>query len=203
MKIFQNQQDPEGYCSGYISYLHDLLENIPINQVEKVINIFLEAREQGKKIFFVGNGGSAAASSHFTEDLSKGAFKEGEKPFKAISLTDNVAYITALGNDEGYEKCFVDQLKTLFDPGDIVLGISASGNSPNILEALKYANNNNGTTIGFVGFDGGEMKKICDHVVHIETLKGEYGPAEDIHLILVHLICTYLKYKIKTPTIKI
>lgn len=202
-KIYEDNPDPKGYCSGYISYLYDLLDNISIEDVEKIIYLFLKAKEQGKKIFFVGNGGSAATSSHFTEDLSMGTYSEGQKPFKAISLTDNVAYITALGNDEGYEKSFLGQLRTLFDPGDIVLGISASGNSPNVLEALNYANENNGTTIGFVGFDGGKMKNICDYVVHIDTRKGEYGSVEDIHLVLVHLICTYLKYKLKKPTIEI
>ena len=201
-KIYEGHHDPKGYCTGYISYLHDLLDNIQFEDIEKIIDVFLKAKEQGKKIFFIGNGGSASTSSHFTEDLSMGTYAEGEKPFKAFSLTDNTAYITALGNDEGYQKIFLGQLRTLFDPGDIVLGISASGNSPNVLEALKFANENKGITIGFVGFDGGKMKKICNYVVHIDTKKGEYGCVEDVHLVLVHLICTYLKYNLKKPTFR-
>jgi D-sedoheptulose 7-phosphate isomerase len=196
-KIFDKRQNPEGFSTGYISYLHKLLDNIKIEEIEKIIDVLLKARQQGKKIFFIGNGGSAATSSHFAEDLSKDTYKKGKKPFKAISLTNNTAYITALGNDEGYEKSFLGQLRALFDPGDVVLGISASGNSPNILEALKFANGNKGITIGFVGFDGGKMKKICDHVIHIKTEKGEYGCVEDIHMVLVHIICTYIKYNFK------
>lgn len=194
-KIYEKSHNPVAYCKGYISYLCNLLEKIKIEDIEKIIDLFLEAKENDKKIFFIGNGGSASTSSHFTEDLSLGTFnKKEEKPFKAISLTNNTAYITALGNDEGYENIFLGQLRTLFKPGDIVLGISASGNSVNVLKALRYANEKKGITIGFVGFDGGEMKKICQHVVHIDTKKGEYGCVEDIHLVIVHLICTYLKY---------
>lgn len=196
-KIFVEKQNAVDYCKGYTSYLKELLDRLDFEAIDRIIEVFLKARGKGKKIFFLGNGGSAATSSHFTEDLSTITFHLDQPAFKAISLTDNIAYITALGNDEGYEYIFVGQLKTLLEPGDIVVGISGSGNSPNVIRALEYANENDGITIGLVGFDGGKMKSICDYVVHIKTLKGEYGPVEDLHLILVHIICTYLRLKLK------
>lgn len=196
-RISLEKSDVVDYCKNYTLYLSELMENIDYKEIEKIIDIFLEARDEGKKIFFIGNGGSAATSTHFTEDLCYGAYSKDHLPFRAMSLVENVAYITALGNDEGYENSFVGQLRTLLDPGDIVVGISASGNSPNVTKALEYANVNNGITIGLVGFNGGKMKNICDYCVHIETMKGEYGPVEDIHLIISHLICTYLKNNLK------
>ena len=196
-RISLEKSDVVEYCKNYTTYLSELMENIDYKEIEKIIDIFLEARDEGRKIFFIGNGGSAATSNHFTEDLCYGAYSNDHLPFRAISLAENVAYITALGNDEGYDNCFVGQLRTLLNPGDIVVGISASGNSPNVTKALEYANEHNGITIGLVGFDGGKMKNICDYCVHIETQKGEYGPVEDIHLIISHLICTYLKNNMK------
>jgi D-sedoheptulose 7-phosphate isomerase len=195
-KIFANDQSAVSYCKEYAAYLSKLLKELDFQAIEKVIDIFLQAREKGKTIFFVGNGGSAATSSHITEDLAMGTFIPSKTSFRVLSLADNTAYMTALGNDEGYENIFVGQLKNLFHPGDVVVGVSASGNSPNVIKALEYANDHKGISVAFVGFDGGKMKGICQHNIHINTLKGEYGPVEDMHLILGHLICTYLKYKI-------
>ena len=191
-EIFSKAQSGEDYAKRYVSYLSELLRNLDFKAIEKVIEVFQNARANGKTIFFVGNGGSAATCSHFAEDLALGTFIAGKKPFKAVSLTDNVAYITALGNDEGYENIFVGQMRNLFKEGDVLVGISASGNSANVIKAIEYANDNGGISIGFLGFDGGKMKKICHHCVHIKTMKGEYGPVEDIHLVLNHLITTYL-----------
>jgi D-sedoheptulose 7-phosphate isomerase len=162
-----------------------------------IINLLLEARERDNTIFLIGNGGSAATCSHFSEDLSLGTYEEGIKPFKTISLTDNTPYITALGNDIGYENAFLGQIRCLLNKDDIVIGISGSGNSLNLIKALKYANEKGATTIGLLGFDGGKMKDICSHNVIVETKRGMYGPVEDMHLILVHIICTFLMYKIK------
>lgn len=195
-KIFSKTNSGAQYSKEYTTYLSELLENLDVQIIDEIVKVFINARADGKNIFFVGNGGSAATSSHFSEDLSMGTFVNGKKPFKAISLTDNVAYITALANDNGYENVFVGQLKTLFKPGDVIVGISASGNSPNVIKAIEYANKHKGISIGLVGFDGGKMKDICKYCIHIKTMKGEYGPVEDIHLIIGHLICTYLKFRL-------
>ena len=192
-EIFAKAQSGEDYAKQYVSYLSELLRNLDFKTIEKVIDVFQNARANGKTLFFTGNGGSAATGSHFAEDLALGTFIAGKKPFKALSLTDNVAHITALGNDEGYENVFVGQMRNLFTEGDVLVGISASGNSPNVVKAIEYANDNGGISIGLLGFDGGKMKEICHHCVHIKTMKGEYGPVEDIHLVLGHLITTYLK----------
>jgi D-sedoheptulose 7-phosphate isomerase len=195
-EIFSMAKSGEDYAKRYVSYLSELLQDIDFKAIEKVIEVFQNARANGKTIFFAGNGGSAATCSHFAEDLALGTFIAGKTPFKALSLTDNVAYVTAMGNDEGYENIFVGQMRNLFTTGDVLVGISASGNSPNVIKAIEYANDNGGISIGLLGFDGGKMKEICRHCIHINTMKGEYGPVEDIHLILGHIISTYLKYRL-------
>ena len=196
-EISSKSQSGEDYARRYVIYLSELLVNLDLKTIEKVIEVFWNARSNRKTIFFVGNGGSAATCSHFAEDLALGTKVEGKESFKTLSLTDNVAYITALGNDEGYENIFVGQMKNLFKEGDVLIGISGSGNSPNVIKAIEYANDNGGISIGLLGFDGGKMKDICQYCIHVKTKKGVYGPVEDIHLILEHIISTYLMFKIQ------
>jgi len=196
-EIFSKSQSGEDYGKHYVSYLSELLLNLDFEAIDKVIEVFQKARANGKTIFFIGNGGSAATCSHFAEDLSYGTQMEGKEPFKALSLTGNVAHMTAIANDGGYENIFVGQLKNLFEQGDVIVGISGSGNSLNVIKAIEYVNSNGGISIGLLGFDGGKMKEICHYYIHVKTMKGEYGPVEDIHLILGHLITTYLKSKIR------
>lgn len=195
--IYNGCKSSKDYSKKYFNYLSELYSSIDVESIEKVINVFLEARKKEKTIFLIGNGGSASTCSHFSEDLSLGTYCEGIKPFKTISLTDNTSYITALGNDIGYENAFNGQLRCLLNKEDVVVGISGSGNSPNLLKALEYANSKGAITIGILGFDGGKMKELCKYNIIIRTKKGMYGPVEDMHLIIVHIICTYLMYKIK------
>ncbi len=182
----------EEYARLYIEYLNRLLGDLDFSAVGKVMNLFLETRRRGNKIFFLGNGGSAATASHFANDMSVCASPEDRKPFRALSLTDNTAFLTCLANDFGYESVFVRQLRNLMRDNDVVVGISASGNSPNAVRALEYAERNQGIPVAIVGFDGGRMKEVAKHVIHVETVKGDYGPVEDIHMVLDHLISTYL-----------
>lgn len=157
-----------------------------------VSKCFLDAREKGATIFFVGNGGSAATASHFAQDLSEVGRKAKVRSFKTLSLTDNVSFLTAVGNDYGYDKVFLIQLLELFNKGDVFVAISASGNSPNVIEAVKFAKEKGGITVGLVGFDGGKLVDLCDHVIHVVSNKGEYGPVEDIHMTLDHMITSFL-----------
>ena len=196
-RIFLESQSREDYIKRYAYHVSELLMSLDYQAIEGIIEIFQTARARGKTIFFIGNGGSAATCSHFAEDLALGTMIEGKEPFKALSLTDNIAYITAVANDESYENIFVSQLKILFNAGDVLVAISGSGNSPNLVRAIKYANNNGGITIGIVGFDGGQLSRICHHCVHVETMVGEYGPVEDIHLIIAHIVSTYLMCKLR------
>lgn len=184
--------DGVGFAGVYIDRLVSILQRLDVAAVAKIIEIFLSARENGGTIFLMGNGGSAATADHFANDLGFCASPEGQKPFRALSLTSNTSFITCLGNDIGFENIFSWQLRNLMLPGDVVVGISASGNSPNVVKAMEYAEQNGGMTIAFVGFDGGKLKRIARHWVHVESEKGEYGPVEDIHMILDHLISNCL-----------
>lgn len=189
-KIFEKSETPAQFAKEYAFYLADILKNLDFDALENVMQILNSARLASKQIFFIGNGGSAATASHFANDLGIGV-PFSQKPFKVLSLTDNVAIITAVGNDFGYEKIFTKQLQNLLTTGDVVVAISASGNSPNLLNAVEYANSLGSHTIGLVGFDGGKLKTLCKSVVHVQTAKGEYGPVEDIHMIFDHLIGSY------------
>lgn len=197
-KILEQSGGLPDYYSSYIDYLHELLKRLDGESVDSVVNVFLQARKNGKTIFFVGNGGSAATASHFCQDLAEVGHKAKCEGFRTLSLTDNVSFITAAGNDCGYESIFTKQMKFLFSGGDVLVGISASGNSQNVINAVKLAKEKGGIAVALLGFDGGELAKIADHVIHLQTPKGEYGPVEDAHMILDHVITTYLMRKLKS-----
>lgn len=176
----------------YVERVVTVLHALDLEAVTRVIELFLEARSKGNTIFFLGNGGSAATASHFANDMEVCASPEGRTPFRAISLTDNNSLLTCLANDFGYAEVFSRQLRNLMREGDVVVGISASGNSPNAVNALHYARDHGGIPVAIVGFDGGKMKQAADYVIHVETEKGDYGPVEDVHMFLDHLISNYL-----------
>jgi D-sedoheptulose 7-phosphate isomerase len=181
----------EQFSKSYFSYLKEIFDKVDLSEIKIFVELLLSARESGANIFFIGNGGSASTASHFANDLAFGT-REHEKPFKAISITDNVSILTALGNDYGYGEIFVRQLKVYAKKGDIVVGISASGNSQNLISAFNYAKSSGIKTIALTAFDGGRMKIIADNSIHIPTEDKEYGPAEDVHMVLDHLISSYL-----------
>jgi D-sedoheptulose 7-phosphate isomerase len=185
-------ESPEEFVESYVQRVTEVLSHLNVEQVAKVIRLFLEVRSKDSTIFLVGNGGSAATALHFANDLGFCASPEGHKPFRALSLTANSPFITCLANDIGYENVFLWQLRDLMRPGDVVVGISASGNSPNVVNALDYAEKNGGITVAIVGFDGGKMKRMAKYAIHVVTDQGEYGPAEDVHMVLDHLISNYL-----------
>ena len=190
-QIYSESLSIKDYSKSYIDYLSTVLNNISLKDIEKFVEVLLEARERESSIFFIGNGGSAATASHFANDIAIGT-RTYEKPFRAISLCDNQAVITAIANDDGYEKIFSQQLQVLLKKQDVVVAISASGNSPNLLEAIDTAKKMNTITVGISAFDGGKMKEMVDVSLHVPTEKGEYGPAEDAHMVLDHLISNYL-----------
>lgn len=184
-------KDPVAFSTAYIKYLSDVLKGIDVNQISRFINHLLDARERGATIFFIGNGGSAATASHFANDLAIGT-QSYEKPFRALSLTDNQAIVTAIANDFGYGDIFTKQLRVLGKSGDVLVAISASGNSPNLLQAFDYAHSVSIKTIAITAFDGGEMKKVAEDGIHVSTSLKEYGPAEDAHMMIDHLVGSFL-----------
>ena len=147
---------------------------------------------EGRTIFLIGNGGSAANASHFAQDLCKGTLPnlEVQKRFRAISLSDNVSYITALANDEGYETIYVQQLINLAHSGDRLIAISGSGDSPNILRAVEYANQSEMTTLGVTGFKGGKLESLVDLMVNVPSQN--MGLVEAVHSIIFHLVHSQL-----------
>jgi len=190
-QIYSESLSINDYSKSYIDYLTSVLNSIALSDIEKFVGVLLEARERESSIFFIGNGGSAATASHFANDIAIGT-RTFEKPFRAISLCDNQAVITAIANDDGYEKIFSQQLQVLLKKQDVVVAISASGNPSNLLHAIDVAQKMSAITVGISAFDGGKMKEMVDISVHVPTEKGEYGPAEDAHMVLDHLVSNYL-----------
>lgn len=184
-----------GYLELYGAHIAALLTGLDRDVLSDIVECFLSAREHSATVFFAGNGGSAATASHFAQDLAEIGRKTGKAILKTLSLADNVPTITALANDYGYETVFVKQIDERFRKGDVLVAISASGNSPNIVNAAKRAKELGGIVIGLVGFDGGKLAAICDHLLHVRTAGGEYGPVEDVHMILDHMITTYIMMK--------
>jgi D-sedoheptulose 7-phosphate isomerase len=192
-----NNSSFKSFFEEYSEYLGDILKEINKEGLNEISEKLLEARKNGNTVFFVGNGGSAATASHFSEDLAEVGRKIGCNIFNCISLTDNVAAITAAANDHGYDKIFSFQMQGIFKKGDILIAISASGNSPNVVEAAKTAKEKGGVVIGLTGFDGGRLKELSDYSFHATSQKGEYGPVEDVHMIFDHVLTSYFYYKLK------
>jgi len=184
MKIIQN----------YISTLQQTLDRLPQSLVVKVIETLELARLQGRQIFIMGNGGSASTASHFVCDLAKNTRRDGSPHYRVIGLTDNMAIFSAYANDEGYENVFAKQLENLILPRDIVIGISASGNSANVFNALQLAQERGALTIAFTGFDGGRIGKLVDINIHI--LSDIIEHVEDVHLMLEHMIVKAIKERV-------
>ena len=179
------------FASAYLKHLQIVLEGIDTAEIGRFINTLMDARKRGATIFCIGNGGSAATASHFANDLSIGT-NDYALPFRALSLTDNVAVMSAIGNDFGYEDIFSRQLRVLGHKGDVLVAISASGNSPNLLKAFDAARSLGIKTVALTAFDGGKMRAAADEGVHVPTAPREYGPAEDAHMVLDHLVGAYL-----------
>lgn len=182
--------------NDYINTSMDVLKKIDTQTVDKVIDILYKAYLNSKMVFIAGNGGSAAAASHICEDLTKGTQPNlsATKRFRALSLVDNVPYITAMSNDEGYEYIFDQQLICYASPGDVLLCISGSGNSKNVVRATEWAKNNDLITIAITGYDGGKIGALSDINLHVPSF--DMGLAEGLHMMLSHYISDCLKEKI-------
>lgn len=170
--------------TAYFKKLKETIDKISIDDLDKLINILVNAKEEGKIIFIMGNGGSSATASHYVCDFNKGVSLGQEKKFKFICLNDNIPSLMAYANDFSFEDIFINQLNTFFHEGDVVIGISGSGNSKNVLKAIEYANNNGGITVGLTGYNGGRLKEISQYGVHIPV--DDMQITEDLHMVLDH-----------------
>lgn len=198
-RIYYESNNAEQFAKGYLVYLSKLLNQIDVSMIASIINELEEVRKDNNTVFIAGNGGSATTASHMACDIGMSIMRKSKikKPFRILSLTDNVSLITAIANDDGYNNMFINQLQIFYNQGDKLIAISASGNSPNIVAAAEWVKARGGKVIGLVGFDGGRLKDICDIVIHVNTPKGEYGPVEDIHLVVDHLIASWLQNKLE------
>lgn len=179
----------------YLTTLARTIDELPRGEIWEVISVLEGAWRRGARIFIVGNGGSAATASHIANDLNKLTIVPGQPRLKAIALTDNVPLITAWGNDSAYAQVFAEQLLNFLEPGDIVLAISCSGNSPNILRALEVAREHQAVTVGFTGDVGGKLVQLVDHCILVPS--DHIGRQEDGHLILGHVIANTLRLLIE------
>lgn len=187
------------FSKGYFKYLEKLLDETDLNSVTAFAKELEEARQSGSTIFFIGNGGSAATASHMVNDFGTDIKKrtDTDKPFRVLSLNDNSAVMLAVANDSGYDKLFVNQIKILYKPGDKLVAISVSGNSANVVAAAEWFKAKGGTVLSLTGFDGGKLKAISDVTIHIRSEKGEFGPVEDVHLVMGHLLSYWLQSEIQ------
>ena len=175
------------FVEGYLGREVFISRRIDVGQVVKVIEVLEKKLKENKTIYVAGNGGSAATASHMVCDLAK----TSGKPFKVICLSDNISFLTAVGNDISYDEAFSERLKNLGQSGDLLLVITGSGNSKNIIRAVEMAKTLKMDTMAFLGFDGGKVKGLVDNYILIPS--DDYGPIEDFHMILVHLITGYFK----------
>jgi D-sedoheptulose 7-phosphate isomerase len=180
---------------NYIATLQQTIDQLPRQSIADVIGVLQRARMQGNQVFIMGNGGSASTATHFVCDLAKNTRRDGLPHFRAIGLTDNMAIFSAYANDEGYENVFSNQLANLIKPNDVVIGISASGNSMNVLNAMEEAQKHGVTTIAFTGFDGGRLGQMVNINIHVKSNIIEH--VEDIHLMLEHMIVKAIKDQAK------
>lgn len=181
----------EDFITSYYEQFAQVLLDFDKGPMADVLAVFDDITAKGGTVFVAGNGGSAAIADHMVCDCSKGTHVDGYPPFRTMSLASNVPMLTALANDISYDAVFSEQLKYYLTDRDALLVVSSSGNSPNVIEACKYANDMGVPTIAFVGFKGGKLKELARHVVHVEV--ENYGIVEDTHQSLIHAMTQYMK----------
>ncbi len=181
----------QNFIQKYINNLTNILNNLDLEVIEKIKDALEDTIKNNSKIYILGNGGSSATASHMVNDLSIGLKLRNIRNFNVESLSDNSSVCTAIANDTGYENIFYAQLLHKVQKDDLIIAISCSGNSPNIIKAVEYAKTRDANIVGMIGFDGGKLQKLSDINFHIPTDKGEYGLVEDVHMILDHIIYSY------------
>lgn len=200
-KIYQQTgPDAVSFSKAYADYLVTLLQRLDHEKIAACIEQMEDARKNENTVFIIGNGGSASTASHIATDFGSAVLKKSSnkntKPYRALSLSDNISIISATANDSAYAHIFLDQLRVHFRKGDKLIAISASGNSPNVVTAAEWVREQGGTVMSWTGFDGGKLKELSDISVLIDTPRGEYAPVEDMHLVINHIMVTWMHYHI-------
>ncbi len=180
---------------GYVDALRDVLARLDTDAIAAVVEVLMEARDNERTVFIVGNGGSASTGSHMATDLCKVTAVNGQPGVRAVSLPDNVALLTAWSNDEAYDQSFSGPLQAYLSPGDVLIAISASGRSPNVLEATRVANRIGAVTIGLTGFGGGDLAGLAQ--ISVVVPADDYGLVEDAHLAVNHALTAAVKARIQ------
>jgi len=183
---------PAALVERYLNGLQDLLASIEPAILTSVVERIAQARDQGRTVYIAGNGGSAATAAHVANDFGKATRRSGRRPIRAMCLSDNISWLTALANDEGYDRVFAGQLENFAEAGDVLIVISASGNSANLLRAVALAQSLRVFTIGVLGFDGGKLKDLVDEALWLPSPIGLYGPVESAHSVVLDIITTCL-----------
>ena len=184
----------ETHVRDYLGRLIATLNEIPTEPVERLGDLLYRAYADGKQVFTLGNGGSASTASHMAADLSKNTIGPNMRRFRIMSLNDNMSLVSALANDLGYENMFAEQLQNLIHPGDVLIAISGSGNSPNVLRAIEYAQSRSAEVAALLGFDGGKALELADLSVLVDS--HDYGVVEDAHLIINHILVEYFRERL-------
>jgi D-sedoheptulose 7-phosphate isomerase len=179
-------------AAEYLRMLEGVLRDVDLGGLLRICAAVQRARDTGGTLYLAGNGGSAATASHWANDLGKATKASGYKPIRVVSLSDHLSWLTALANDEGFERVFSGQLENFARPGDVLVVFSASGNSPNLVHAVHAARSLGASTIGFLGFDGGVLRSLVHDYILVPTPKGAYGQVEDAHMVFCHLLTTWL-----------
>jgi D-sedoheptulose 7-phosphate isomerase len=178
----------------YLSRLTTTVEALPVDSLERLSEMLYRAYSDGKQVFVLGNGGSASTASHMAADLAKNTIEANMRRFRIMSLNDNISLLTALSNDLGYERMFAEQLQNLIQPGDVLIVISGSGNSPNVLRAMEYARSQSAEVAALLGFGGGAAAELADLSVLVDS--DDYGVVEDAHLIINHILVEYFRKRL-------
>ncbi len=191
-RLYNASTDSADYAARYIDRVQTLLAALDPTVIAQVVDVLHHACSKGRMLYFMANGGSGAIASHWVNDLVAGAYVEGVPAFRAYALGDNVPSLTAIANDCGYDEVFAQQLHGRMQPGDVVIALSVSGNSPNILRGLEVARAQGAVCIGLCGLDGGALPDHCDIVLHVPTTADEYGPVEDAFSVVAHMVTGWL-----------
>jgi D-sedoheptulose 7-phosphate isomerase len=184
---------PREFARWYRDHELEMWGQLDLGVVEKIVRMVEAVEKKGGQVFVIGNGGSAATASHLATDLAKTAERSGKPLLRSMSLTDNVPFMTAIANDLGYDEVFVRQMRNYLKRGDVVIIISGSGNSPNVVKAAKFARSVGARTVGMTGFTGGQLRKLVDVCLHVES--EQYGVIEDLHMAVGSILAFYLKQR--------